>query len=229
MVTGASGGIGRAISLALAIHHNAHIIALGRDSRRLEQLCSDVRAAGGTASAASIDLAADGAIPSILPHIPSTGLYGLIHSAGVCPLGSVEKTSEDDLEGSWRLNLRAPYLVTAALLPALRKKRGHVLFINSGAGRVAKAGWSAYAMAKHGLKALADALRDEVSSEGIRVTSIFPGRTATDMQAFVRAHEGRPYDPSEWVQPADVAEAAVLALTTPTPSLVEEIVVRPMS
>jgi NADP-dependent 3-hydroxy acid dehydrogenase YdfG len=102
-----------------------------------------------------------------------------------------------------------------------------VVLINSGAGKAAKAGWSAYAAAKHGLKALADSLRDEVRSDGVRVTSVFPGRTATDMQAEVHAHEGKVYDPACFVRPEDVARVALLALRTPPPAVVDEISVRP--
>jgi NADP-dependent 3-hydroxy acid dehydrogenase YdfG len=102
-----------------------------------------------------------------------------------------------------------------------------VVLINSGAGKAAKAGWSAYAAAKHGLKALADSLRDEARSDGVRVTSVFPGRTATDMQAEVHAHEGKVYDPARFVRPEDVARVALLALRTPPPAVVDEISVRP--
>ena len=89
------------------------------------------------------------------------------------------------------MNLVAPALLTRALLPALRAARGTVVFVNSGAGLAAHPQWSAYAASKFGLRALADALRAEEQEHGVRVTTVFPGRTATPMQEKVHAPGGQ--------------------------------------
>ncbi len=88
----------------------------------------------------------------------------------------------------------APAELTRLLLPQLRAARGHVVFVNSGAGLRANPEWGAYAASKHGLKALADALRGEEADHGVRVTSVYPGRTATPMQEKVHRQEGKEYD-----------------------------------
>ena len=84
-----------------------------------------------------------------------------------------------------------------------------MIFVNSGAGLSAHADWSAYAASKHGLKALADSLRDEEHANGVRVTTVYPGRTASPMQAKVHQQEGKEYDavaagstPSPWRRPS---------------------------
>ena len=82
-------------------------------------------------------------------------------------------------------------MLTRVCLPALRAARGTVVFVNSGAGLVAHPQWSAYAASKHGLRALADALRAEEQEHGVRVTTVFPGRTATPMQQRVHEQEGK--------------------------------------
>jgi NADP-dependent 3-hydroxy acid dehydrogenase YdfG len=83
-------------------------------------------------------------------------------------------------------------------------------------------------MTKHALKALADGLRHEVNAEGVRVLSVYMGRTATPMQREVHVSEGVDYRPLELLQPDDVAEAILSALTLPRTAEVTDIYVRPM-
>jgi NADP-dependent 3-hydroxy acid dehydrogenase YdfG len=84
-----------------------------------------------------------------------------------------------------------------------------------------------YSATKHGLKALADCLRAEVNSYGIRVISVFVGRTATPMQAAVHASEGRAYRPEKLIQPEDVASLVVHTLTLPPTVEVTALHLRP--
>ena len=102
-----------------------------------------------------------------------------------------------------------------------------MLFVNSGSGLRANASWSAYAASKHGLRALADALRVEEQESGVRVTSVYPGRVATDMQAKVHAQEGKDYDPSRWIAPESVATAILTALDLPRDAEMTDVTVRP--
>jgi NADP-dependent 3-hydroxy acid dehydrogenase YdfG len=85
-----------------------------------------------------------------------------------------------------------------------------------------------YAASKHALRALADGLRDEVNKKGVRVITVFPGRTATPMQEAVHRYEGRPYDAERFLQPEDVAAAAVNALALPRTAEVTDLHIRPM-
>ena len=126
------------------------------------------------------------------------------------------------------MNLTAPAMLTQALLPALRAARGTVVFVNSGAGLSANAQWAGYAASKSGLRALADALRAEEAEHGVRVTSVYPGRTATPMQQKVHEQEGRAYDAGEWIRPETVAEAILHVLDLPTDATVSDLVVRPV-
>ena len=116
---------------------------------------------------------------------------------------SARSASSPPRPGSHQLaaNLVAPAELTRLLLPQLRAAQGHVVFVNSGAGLRANAEWAAYAASKHGLKALADALRQEEHGNGVRVTSVYPGRTATPMQEKVHQQEGKEYDAARWIDP----------------------------
>jgi len=102
-----------------------------------------------------------------------------------------------------------------------------VLFVNSGAGLTAHAEWAAYAASKHGLKALADALRGEEAPLGVRVTTVYPGRTATPMQARVHEQEGNAYDPARFIDPESVATAILTAIDLPADAVITDLSVRP--
>lgn len=102
-----------------------------------------------------------------------------------------------------------------------------MIFVNSGAGLNANAQWGAYAASKHGLKALADALRQEEKPNGVRVTSVYPGRTASPMQAKVHQQEGKEYDASRWIDPESVATAILTALDLPRDAQIDDMTVRP--
>jgi len=102
------------------------------------------------------------------------------------------------------------------------------VFINSTQGLRAAAGVGQYAATKHAMKAIADSLRDEVNAAGVRVTSVFLGRTATEMQRAIFALEGRQYQPGRLIQPADVAEIVLSLLLLPRTTEVTDIVLRPM-
>jgi NAD(P)-dependent dehydrogenase (short-subunit alcohol dehydrogenase family) len=152
-------------------------------------------------------------------------LDGVVHSAGVVDLGPVAEQDADHWIDQLMVNLVAAAELTRLLIPALRAAGGHVVFVNSGSGLRANPGWSAYAASKHGLKALADSLRAE--EPRLRVTSVYPGRTATEMQRRVHAQEGRPYEPGGLVDPATVARVIVNALETPRDATVTDVSVRP--
>lgn len=226
VITGASSGIGRALALALA-RRGRTLVLVGRHRGRLDAVRAAVEDAGGSARADAVDLTDDAAVDSWLGGVGGPGVAALVHSAGTVRLGRVEDTDASILDAHYALNLRAPYRLTRALLPALERAGGHVVFINSGAGLHANAAWSAYATSKFGLRALADSLRQEVGPRGVRVTTVYPGRTATPMQASVHEQEGRDYEPAAFVRAEDVAEQIVALLALEPPSLVSDLVIRP--
>jgi short-subunit dehydrogenase len=124
------------------------------------------------------------------------------------------------------VNLAAPAELTRLLLPRLRHPGGHVLFVNSASGLKTQRHWAAYSASKYGLRALADALRDEEAHTGMRVTTVYPGRTATPMQEDVHRHEERAYEPERWIAPHTVATAVIAALDLPADAEISDITVR---
>jgi len=152
----------------------------------------------------------------------------LVHCAGVIAQGKLQNAPVQDFDLQYRANVRAPYLLTQTLLPMLKLGPGQIVFINSSVGLKARAGVSQFAATQHALKAITDSLREEVNPDGIRVLSVFPGRTATPRQANIFQIEGREYRPELLLQPEDIATVVINALNLPRTAEVTDIHLRPL-
>jgi short-subunit dehydrogenase len=230
LVTGASSGIGLALACALGAR-GVRVLLTGRDAARLEEAATQVRARGGTALVSSADLARDPDLRELASWVEREAgrLDLLVHSAGSIHLGSIDSVGWEDLDADYRVNVRAPFLLTKALLALLRAAGGQLVFVNSTAGLSAGPDNALYAATKHALRSLAGSIRDQVNRSGVRVLSVFPGRTATPMQEAVVRFEGRSYRPEELLQPEDVAEMVVAALMLPRTAEVVDVMMRPMT
>ncbi len=228
LVTGASSGIGRAIALALA-GQGARICAVGRRSAGLEETVAAIRPLSQV-TAFQIDLTSEQTLESLVRHFGDGGrLDILVHCAGVIHQDRMEDAYVEDLDLQYATNVRAPYALTKCLLPLLTASRGQIVFINSSAGLNAKrADAGQYAATKHALRAIADSLREEVNPKGVRVLSVYLGRTATPMQEALFREEGKNYCPDVLLQPEDVASMVVQTLMLPPTAEVTDISIRPM-
>jgi NADP-dependent 3-hydroxy acid dehydrogenase YdfG len=216
MITGAGGGLGSAIADALAPTHT--LFLAGRPSARLDALAEEFGA-----TTWPIDLADTDAIPAVVE--PIVELDVLIHNAGVAYPGRVAESTVDEWRTSMQVNVIGAVALTLALLPALRTARGHVVFINSGAGINVSPGLASYSASKFALRGFADSLR--IDEPSLRVTSVHPGRIATVMQEGLVAYEGGDYDPSRFLQPETVAKVVADAVNAPPDAHIREVIVRP--
>jgi NADP-dependent 3-hydroxy acid dehydrogenase YdfG len=228
VVTGATGGIGQAVSLALA-QGGARLVLIGRDERRLNAVVRFAKASATCVEPFRVDLTFDNQIEQLATAIKAR--FGrvdiLIHSAGEYARGKLQQAPVGDFDAQYRANVRAPYVLTQSLLPMLSVHGGQIVFINSTAGLSGRAGASQYAATQHALRAVADSLREEVNLAGIRVLSVFLGRTATQRQLRIHEAEGRTYQPELLLQPADVASAVMGALCLSHTAEVTDITIRP--
>jgi NAD(P)-dependent dehydrogenase (short-subunit alcohol dehydrogenase family) len=230
LVTGASSGIGRAIALALG-REGARVCAVGRNAAALRDTVKMVEPVG-YAWACEADLTVDENISTLARAFDKEfhQLHILVHCAGLISHDLMRDASIENLDMQYLLNLRAPYLLTQALLPLLKAACGQIVFINSSAGVSAKGPQvGQYAATKHGLRAITDSLREEVNADGIRVLSVYPGRTATPIQEKLHQREGKAYRPTVLLQPEDVAMMVVHALMLPRTAEVTDIHIRPMN
>jgi NADP-dependent 3-hydroxy acid dehydrogenase YdfG len=217
LVTGASSGIGRAIAVGLGAEGTALCLA-GRDLGRLAEVEEAARQAGASrAVAVSLDATRDEDLRQLAARALAEFdmLDILVHSAGAYERGTSADAPVDAFDRQYRANLHAPYLLTQLLLPRLRAEGGDVVFINSAQGLAVSPSSAQFAATQHGLRAFADALRQEVNADGVRVMSIHLGRTATPRQERIFDEEGRPYAPELLLQPEDVAAMVLAALRLP--------------
>ncbi|QBX56487.1 SDR family oxidoreductase [Nocardioides seonyuensis] len=221
VVTGAGSGIGEVLATRLAERGDS-LVLLARSAARAEELGSRF----ADAQVLVADLADPGMLNGLGREIDGP-VDSLVHVAGVVELAEVARLRLQEMEHQLAVNLVAPALLTRELLPHLRAARGTVVFVNSTSGLSASAKWGAYAASKFGLRAMADVLREEEKGAGVRVTSVFPSRTATPMQEQVHEQEGVDYDPTRWIQPATVADMVLHVLDLPEDATVPEVVVRP--
>ncbi len=219
LITGAGSGIGALLARDL-VGRGDEVYVVARNRDRADQLEHDLTGAHALVA----DLADPAAVESLaLPD----ALDSVVHCAGVVELGPVAELPASVWTEHLAVNLIAPALLTKAALPALRSAGGTVVLINSSAGLFAHPTWSAYAASKHGLKALADSLRAEEAANGVRVTSVFPGRTATPMQQRVHDQEGKDYDAAEWIRPETVVRTILHVLDLPRDAVLPEVVLKP--
>jgi NADP-dependent 3-hydroxy acid dehydrogenase YdfG len=229
LITGASSGIGRAIALSLA-ENGVGIVLFARRRAELEAVANDVRVRSAKAYVFPGDMTHDEDIRSLREHVEREfgALDILVHCAGQIAIGTLEASQVASLDSQYSVNVRGPYLLTKELLPLLRKRLGQVVFVNSSAGIAARAASGQFSATQHALKAIADSLREELNSEGIRVLTIFPGRTATQLQEEVFRCEERPYQPNVLLQPEDIAAMVTAAVALPRTAEVTEIHIRPL-
>jgi NADP-dependent 3-hydroxy acid dehydrogenase YdfG len=223
LVTGAGSGIGAAVVRRL-MERGDELVLVARSTARGDELIAQFP--GSRALVADLENPA-GIGDALREQGLPARLDSLLHVAGVVELGAVSEMAADLWGQTMAVNLLAPAELTRVALPALRAARGQVLFVNSGSGLRANPQWAAYAASKHGLRALAEALRGEERANGVRVSSIYPGRTATAMQQKVHDQEGKEYDPSDWIDPESVATTILVALDLPRDAELTDLVVRP--
>ncbi|WP_329324846.1 SDR family oxidoreductase [[Kitasatospora] papulosa] len=223
LITGAGSGIGAAVARRL-LERGDDLVLLARDAGRAKELAALHPGARTLVG----DLGNPDRLSWAFGHQPMPEhLDSLLHIAGVVELGTVGDLTPKAWHHQLNANLVSPAELTRLMLPQMRVAQGHVVFVNSGAGLAAHAQWGAYAASKHGLKALADSLRHEEHGNGVRVTSVYPGRTASPMQAKVHQQEGKEYDASRWIDPESVATTILLALDLPRDAEINDLTVRP--
>jgi NADP-dependent 3-hydroxy acid dehydrogenase YdfG len=229
VVTGASSDIGRAIAVSLA-EQGAAVCAAGRNAARLGETVARAQFHSRVLPFQA-DLSVDEGV-NRLHQVLAQELGGvdiLIHSAGVIQHNLMSTARIEDLDAQYATDLRAPYLLTKSLLPMLKASHGQVVFINSSLGVNAKRpDVGQFAATQHAIKAIADSLREEVNRDGIRVLSLYLGRTATPRQQRLYEQDGRVYQPELLMQPEDVAAMVIRSLTLPRTAEVTDISMRPL-
>jgi NAD(P)-dependent dehydrogenase (short-subunit alcohol dehydrogenase family) len=224
VVTGASSGIGRALSRAWG-REGATVWMGARSEKALEEAAREVDRAGGHGHALPLDVTQRDSIQRFGQAVAAQapGVDVLVNNAGVGHWGAMDATDAATWDRVIATNLTGPFLVTKAMLPLLRKRAGprHVVNLVSVAGKQAHAGGSTYSASKFGLKGWTEAIAAELAEEGIRVVAVCPGYVNTDLVAGSGAEAER------MIQPDDLAQVILDWTFLPASVAVDEITVWP--
>jgi NADP-dependent 3-hydroxy acid dehydrogenase YdfG len=239
IVTGASSGIGEATARALAAN-GAAVAAVARRRERLDALVRELTATGARALAVEADITvAERAAAAVAYAVEHYGrLDILVNNAGVMLLGPMLDAPADEWDRMLDLNVRGLLAVSRAALPHLiaaaagePRHVADVVNISSVAGRTIRAGGAVYNMTKWGVGVLSEALRQEITSQYVRVAVVEPGVTATELSSHLRpeiAHGLRErFAGITPLSASDIAETIVFVVTRHRGVAVNEILVRP--
>ena len=222
VVTGASKGIGKAIAISLA-KAGVHVVLAARHEKELTQVQQQIRDGGGSCISVQTDVANEAQVARLMKT--SAQEFGtvdfLINNAGYGVFAKVLDTNVADYDGMMNVNLRGVFLCCKAVLPLMiGKKKGAIINIASLAGKNSFVGGATYSATKWGLIGFSRSLMLEVREFNIRVVTICPGSVNTDFSNHTK-------DSDKIIQPQDVADTVLFALTMPARSNASEIDIRP--
>ncbi len=226
LITGATEGIGRATAFALG-HAGYRVGVCARTEPNVRQLVEELRSSGIEAAGAPADVGHPDQVRHMVEEIrDALGDIGvLVNNAGVLIAKPFEELTLEDWDVTQNTNVRSLYLVTRAVLPAMRqRKEGSIVNVASLAGRNGFVGGTAYTASKHAVLGFSRSLMLEVRKENIRVIAICPGSVDTRLlhhQPMLKA------EPSRILRAEDVAATILHALTLPERALVSELDIRP--
>src|SRR5699024_3329010 len=200
VISGGTRGIGYAVAEQLRGEYD--LVILGRDSQRLTQAGEELGA-----RICAVDLSDLASIETALTELGLARVDVLLHAAGILHTGPLAETTNEQFMQSFAVNVAAIAAITRVLLPALEAARGRVVMINSGSGKRGSATSAVYTTTKFALNGLTECLRLDLAPKGIRISTIAPGRTDTDMQRQLVASEKGTYTPEAYLRREEVAGA----------------------
>lgn len=173
LLSGATGGLGRAIAEELA-RQGATLVLSSRGDKELEELARSLPGGARRHEAIVADLAKPGAADKLVKDAGDVDV--LIANAALPATGKLESFSSEDLERALRVNFESPIAMARALAPKLeRKGEGHIVFISSLSGKVSSPRSSVYNATKFGLRGFSFALREDLHPHGVGVSVVSPG------------------------------------------------------
>jgi NAD(P)-dependent dehydrogenase (short-subunit alcohol dehydrogenase family) len=205
LITGASRGIGLGLARAF-VHEGAAVFLCARGEGALREAARELEGAGATVGYAAADVSeprsAERLVSSALARFPDLEI--LVNNASIlgkrAPIAELDVATWDEV---LRVNTSSLFYVTRPLIPHLVARRGgSIINVSSSVGRKGKANWGAYAVSKFGLEGFTQVLAAELEPSGVRVNSVNPGATRTDMRAEAYPDE----DPESLPTPDDIAE-----------------------
>jgi len=234
IITGASSGIGEAVALRLT-KSGAAVVLGARRVERLQSLAARIEAEGGKVSAFPCDVTKRTDLEKIAAHALEKfgSIDVLVNNAGVMPISRLDMYDVDGWDRTIDTNIKGVLYAIAAVLPQMKlQKSDHIISIASVAGHKINGGSAVYAASKHSVRVISEALRQEVTRDGIRVTIVSPGATQSELfeKILDPASQKRIAGAHEIALPADsVARAIAYAMDEPDNVDINEIIIRPQA
>ena len=222
IVTGASTGLGKSISVKLAFQ-GYEILLASRNEEKLNEVHKIIRDSGGHSQVIVTNVSNESDIENLYSKIDTDRVDILVNNAGFGVFNKIQKISSKEWDEQMNTNLRGSFLMTRYLVESMiSRKTGKLVFINSVAGINAYPYSSAYVASKFGLRGFTTSLREELREYNIKVISVHPG--AVDTPFWNNINVDFPKD--EMMSPDDVAESIVHAILAPNNVVQEEIIIR---
>jgi 3-oxoacyl-[acyl-carrier protein] reductase len=226
LITGATEGIGRATALALG-RAGYRIGAVARTESKVRQLVSHLKEEGIEAAGSAADVGQAEPVARAVETVTQAlgEVQVLVNNAGILIAKPFEELTLEDWDATMATNLRSLYLMSRAVLPAMRRRQeGTIVNVASLAGRNGFVGGTAYTASKHAVLGFSRSLMLEVRKDNVRVIAVCPGSVATPM---MRDQPMLKSNPERILQPEDVADTIVHAIQLPTRAMVSELDIRP--
>ena len=226
LITGATEGIGRATAFALG-RAGYRVGVLARTESKIRQLVAQLKEEGIEAAGAAADVGRPDQVTPAVDQLTRTlgEMQVLVNNAGVLIAKPFEELTLDDWDVTMATNVRSLYLMTRAVVPAMRRSRsGTIVNVASLAGRNGFVGGTAYTASKHAVLGFSRSLMLELRKENIRVVTILPGSVATGM---LRDQPMLKSDPNKILTPEDVADTILHSIQLPDRAMVSELDIRP--
>jgi len=224
IVTGASKGIGRAISLALATE-GATVVLAARNEMKLKETAELIQKAGGKAEIIVTELTEEDSIKNLIAMVTEKFdvLDILVNNAGVTHSAPFEKTKTSDWDRCFAVNSRGPFILCREALPLLEKaERGYIINIASVVGVKGYPLQSAYTASKHAIRGMTMSLAEELKDSNIRVHLLCPGGVDTDLIDQVRPDIKK----QDLMKPEEIAELVVYLVTHEGNAVIDELYIR---
>jgi short-subunit dehydrogenase len=223
LITGASRGIGRAITEILAAP-DTELLLHGRDTVALAEVCKSVQTRSAKVVKLIHDLALKSGVLKLIEEVGTAPLNVLVNNAGIGIVKPFAEITDVEWEQTLGVNVTAPFMLTQHFAPRM-PPGSSVVNILSVAAKTAYPGWSAYCMSKFALDGLSQSIREELRERKVRVINVYPAATDTEIWNNVKGEWPR----GQMISAAEVAAAVNFAISQPTDVLVENITLGSLS
>lgn len=227
IISGASRGIGRAISLRLA-HEGHFVVVLARNAEEIGELEHEIDEAGGKALSFVCDISDEQQVSDAIAEVMRDfkRIDCLVNNAGIGVFKPAEDISAEDWDRVMDINVKGSFLLTRAVLPHMKAAgSGHIVAIASDVSKRTFATGSLYTASKYAQHAFFESLRREVRALGIKVSVVYPGLVDT---YFHQLEQGEPQQ-AKFLHADDIASAVSYIIQAPKHVLIDELMIHPMS